>query len=52
MEGSKTWKNLQRRHLEIKMQEPAFESRLSCLKRRKQCTPDVFREEIPEVSDG
>ena len=44
IEGSKTRNNLQRRYLEVKKQEAAFESQLSRLKHNKQCTHDVFRE--------
>ena len=44
IEGSKTRNNLQRRYLEVKKQEAAFESQLSKLKHNKQCTHDVFRE--------
>ena len=44
IQGLKRRNNLQKRYLQIKMEEIACESQITSLKCKKHCTRDVFRE--------
>ena len=44
IQGLKRRNNLQKRYLQIKMEEIAYESQITSLKCKKHCTCEVFRE--------